>query len=271
MQIALAQAVPNKGSKVNLVRYADDFIVTGATKELLEQKVKPALTAFLTPRGLELSEQKTVITHISNGFNFLGHTVRQFGDKVLTRPAKSNTKTFRDKIRRCIQSALGFSQEMLLRQLNPLIRGWANYYRQAAAKRTFNRLDHYIFWQLWRWVKRRHPEKSAQWKQRKYFSAAGENWLFSVRLSKEKGQSQVLSLYRAASTTIRRHTKIRGAANPYDPDYTRYFEARRPKDRRWRPTAGYLTPTSPRPTRIVAHWLQFAAACPHPGAPVGAA
>jgi RNA-directed DNA polymerase len=249
------------------VRYADDFVVTGATQELLEQKVKPALTAFLIPRGLELSEQKTVLTHIHKGFVFLGHTVRKFGDKLLTTPAKSNVKALRDKIRLCIKSSLGLSQEALLLQLNPLIRGWANYYRHGAAKRTFNRLDHDVFWQLWRWAKRRHPKKSATWRQRKYFSAA--KGLFSVRLSKERGRSQVLALYKAASTKIQRHIKIRGAANPYDPDYTRYFELRRPDRRRWFQTAGNaLTPRNPGPTRIVAHWLQFAAACPHPGAPV---
>ena len=269
MQKAIAKAVSKKGDKVNFMRYADDFIVTGATKELLEQKAKPALTAFLSPRGLELSEQKTVITHIHTGFNFLGHTVRKFGDKLLTYPAKSNVQALRDKIRRCIHSALGLSQEALIGQLNPLIRGWANYYRHGAAKRTFNRLDHHIFGQLWRWATRRHPSKPAKWKRRKYFSVAGKNWLFSVRLPKEQGQGRVLTLYQAASTRIKRHIKIRGAANPYDPDYARYFEARRPKGRRRGPAAGNaLTLHSQPPARVVAHWLQFAAACPHQGAPV---
>jgi RNA-directed DNA polymerase len=222
MQMALRQAVRKEGDKVNFVRYADDFIVTGASQELLEQKVKPALTAFLAQRGLALSEQKTVLTHISQGFNFLGHTVRKFEDKLLTTPAKSSQKGLRDKIRLCINSALALPQETLLRQLNPVIRGWANYYRHGAAKRAFKRLDSDVFWQLWRWARKRHPDKSANWKQRKYFSAA--KGIFSVRLSREKGPSQVLSLYRAASTRIQRHIKIRGAANPYDPDYTHYFE-----------------------------------------------
>jgi RNA-directed DNA polymerase len=272
MQKALAQAVSKKGDKVNFVRYADDFIVTGATRELLEQKVKPALTDFLQPRGLELSEQKTVITHINKGFDFLGHTVRKFGDTLLSTPAKSNFKALRDKTRLCIQSALGLSQETLLLKLNPLIRGWANYYRHGTSKRTFQRLDYHVFWQLWRWAKRRHSEKSAVWKRRKYFSATGQRWLFSVRLPKERGQSQVLTLYKAASTRIQRHIKIRGAANPYDPHYTRYFEMRRPQRRRWHPTkATTFTSHGPRATRTIAHWLQDAAACPHPGAPVGKA
>jgi len=269
MQKAISQAVSKTGDKVNFVRYADDFIVTGATQELLEQKVKPALTAFLTPRGLELSEQKTVITQVTNGFNFLGHTVRKFGNKLLTFPAKSNVKALREKISLCINSALGLSQEALLLQLNPLIRGWANYYRHGAAKRTFNRLDNHVFWQLLRWAKRRHRKKTAAWRKRKYFSAADTEGLFSVRLTKEKGNSYVLALHRAASTVIRRHVKIIGAANPYDPDYFKYFEQRRPFGRRTHYGEGSAsTPQTQPHTRIVSHWLQFAAACPHRGAPV---
>jgi RNA-directed DNA polymerase len=213
--------------KVHLVRYADDFVTTSATRELLEQKAQPALTAFLSPRGLELSEQKTVISSIQEGFDFLGHTLRKYGDKLLITPAKRKVQALREKIRRLIQAALGLTQEALLRQLNPLLRGWANYYRHGAAKATFNKLDYYVWNKLWRWINRRHPQKSHAWKQRKYFSAAGDQGLFSVRVHSPKGQSRVLSLYRMASTAIERHIKVRGTANPYDPRYTQYFAQRR--------------------------------------------
>jgi len=219
------KAVAKQGDKVNFVRYADDFVVTGANQELLEQKVKPALTAFLKERGLELSEQKTVITHIQEGFSFLGHTVRKYGDKLLITPAKSKVQTLRDKIKQVIQSALGLAQEVLVRKLNPLLRGWANYYRHGAAKATFEKLDHYVFGKMWRWVTRRHPRKSRGWKKRKYFSA-GEDGTFSVRVQL-KGKSCVLKLYSLASTPIERHIKVRGTANPYDPNYTDYFDQRR--------------------------------------------
>src|SRR5262249_24122548 len=154
-------------------------------------------------------------------------------------------------------------------QLNPLIRGWANYYRHGAAKRTFTRLDHHIFGQLWRWATRRHPTKPAHWKRRKYFSVTGKKWLFRVRLSKEQDHSRALTLYKAASTRIKRHIKIRGDANPYDPDYTRYFEMRRLHSRRWCLKQGNAPPPQRSgATRTVTHWLQFAAECPHQGAPV---
>jgi RNA-directed DNA polymerase len=221
------KAVASKGDKVNFVRYADDFVVTGATRELLEQKIKPAVIAFLQKRGLELSEQKTVITAVQDGFDFLGHTVRKYGDKLLTKPAKSKLKALRVKISELIQSALGLSQEQLIRKLNPLLRGWANYFRNGAAKRTFERIDKYLFEKLWCWAKRRHPNKTQAFKKRKYFSAAGEKWGFSVHIRTAKGESRVLKLYRMARTKIQRHIKVRSEANPYDVTYTEYFHKRR--------------------------------------------
>src|SRR5260221_9324385 len=225
MEAAL-KAVAQPGDKVNFVRYADDFMVTGATRELLEQKIKPALTAFLHPRGLELSEQKTVLTHVHTGFDFLVHTVRKYGDKLLTFPAKSKVKILRKKISDLIQSASSLSQEALLRQLNPLLRGWANYYRNGAAKRTFQKVDHYVFYKLWRWAARRHPHKSQGWKKQKYFSAAGDQWRFCVRVQREDRKSRALQLYPPASTPIERHIKSRRQGPPHDPCHTQYFQHR---------------------------------------------
>lgn len=221
------KAATKTGDKVNFVRYADDFVTTGATRQILEQKAKPALTGFLNQRGLELSEQKTVITHITEGFDFLGHTVRKYGDKLLITPAKSKVKILRRKISRIVQSAKAESQLRLLRQLNPLLRGWANYYRNGAAKGTFDKLDWYVFHKIWRWVSRRHPDKTRAWKKAKYFSAAGDKGSFSVKYQTKTGESRVLQLYRMASTQIERHLKVQGQANPYDPRYTEYFERRR--------------------------------------------
>ena len=221
------QAVAQAGDKVHFVRYADDVAVTGATQELLEQKIKPALTAFLHQRGLELSEQKTVVTPIQEGFHFLGHTLRKYEDKLLITPAKSKVQILRDKIQRLIHAALGLTQEALLRQLNPLLRGWANYYRNGAAKRTFDKLEYYVHHKLWRWATRHHPHKPQAWKKRKYFSAAGKAGVFSVKVHRATGESRVLKLYSMASTKIERHIKVRGAANPYDSRYTEYFAQRR--------------------------------------------
>jgi RNA-directed DNA polymerase len=220
------QAAVSPKDKVHFIRYADDFVVTGASREILERKVRPALTAFLVQRGLRLSEQKTVLTHVSGGFDFLGHTVRKYGDKLLITPAKSKVEAMRKKIGQLIHSAAGLTQEGLLRQLNPRLRGWANYYRNGASKQTFAKLDYYVYKRVKRWIDRRQPNKSRRWKWRKYFSAAA-NGAFSVRLEAKDGKSRVLSLYRIVSTKIERHIKVRGDANPYDPKYTKYFEMRR--------------------------------------------
>jgi len=222
-----AKAGTQQKDKVHFIRYADDFVVTGATRELLEQKVKPALTAFLAQRGLQLSEQKTVLTHIQEGFDFLGHTVRKYGDKLLITPAKSKVAAVREKIGRLIHSALGLTQEALLRRLNPLLRGWANYYRHGASKRTFNKLDDYVYHRLWRWIKRRHPNKPRRWQRQKYFTAAGDKRVFSIRIRAKEGESRVLTLHRTVSTAIQRHIKVKGTANPYDPTYSQYFRMRR--------------------------------------------
>lgn len=223
---AAVKAVAATGDKIFFVRYADDFVVTGATRELLEQKIKPAVTAFLQVRGLALSEQKTVITHIQSGFDFLGHTVRKYGDKLLITPAKSKLKALRQKISERIHTALGHSQAQLIHKLNPLLRGWANYFRNAAAKRTFASIDHFVFRKLWRWAKRRHPAKTRKWVKQKYFTVAGQKWWFSLRTRTAEGKSRVLKLYRVVHTNIERHIKVRSAANPYDANYTEYFRKR---------------------------------------------
>ena len=117
--------------KVNFIRYADDFIITGETKELLENGVLPIVEKFMAERGLELSKEKTVITHITDGFDFLGCNIRWYKDKLLTKPSKKNYKAIVDKVRSIIKSNATCRQEDLIRQLNPVIRGWANYQKYS--------------------------------------------------------------------------------------------------------------------------------------------
>src|SRR6266404_4509854 len=126
LEQAIRSQIRPRRDQVNFIRYADDFIVTARTKETLEQIVKPAVVAFLISRGLELSEQKTAITHIETGFNFLGQNVRKYKNKLLIKPAKEGLKALVQKTRDCIRSALGQSQAALIRNLNPIVRGWAN-------------------------------------------------------------------------------------------------------------------------------------------------
>jgi RNA-directed DNA polymerase len=216
-----------KNQKVNVVKYADDFIITGASREVLEAKVKPAVVAFLKERGLELSEEKTKVTHIDDGFDFLGFHVRKYAGKLLIKPAKHSVKTFLAEIRGLVKSNKAAKTEVFIRQLNPRIRGWANYYRHCVAKKTFSYVDHQVFQALCTWINRRHPKKSAQWKRRRYFRNQGlRNWVLFVSAQDKQGKAARLTLVQAAGVAIIRHVKIRADATPYDPAYTDYFEKR---------------------------------------------
>ncbi len=218
----------NQNPSVNFIRYADDFIVTGKSKELLERDVKPLIEQFLRERGLELSLSKTVITHVKTGFDFLGQNVRRYPDgKRRIKPSKKNVKTFLEDIRRTIKAALGSSAADLIQQLNPKIRGWANYHRHTMNKSTFARVDHEIFSSLWRWAQRRHRRKPACWRKQKYFAQhKGQDWSFFGEMWDDDSQPNKTWLLRASNTAIKRHIKVQGDANPYDPAYETYFEQR---------------------------------------------
>src|SRR6201987_1162781 len=223
--------LPSLGGKlpcVNLIRYADDFIITGRTQELLEGEVKPLVEQFLQPRGLELSPKKTVITHVEQGFDFLGQNVRKYPNgKLLIKPSKKNVKTFLDGIRKTIKAGLGLSAAELMDWLNPKIRGWANYHRHVVSKRVYKRVDRAIFISSWQWARRRHPEKSQGWLKKKYFERQGQNnWRFFGESCDKDGIPHKVRLLLASRTPIQRHVKVKGEANPYDPAYETYFEKR---------------------------------------------
>jgi RNA-directed DNA polymerase len=221
------KAATGSKDKVNIIVYADDFINTGASREILESKVKPAVISFLKLRGLTLSEEKTHLTHVNDGFNFLGFNVRKYDGKLLIKPAKENVKLFLDKLRNTIKNSGSATTEALIRQLNPKIRGWSNYYRHVVSKRTFSKLDHNIFCMLWQWTKRRHPNKSAQWRKQKYYRhLALRDWLFFAKTHDKDGFTNHLDLAEAAKVKIRRHLKIKGSANPYELAYDDYFDNR---------------------------------------------
>ena len=213
---------------VHLVRYADDFVITSKSKELLEGEIKPLVEQFLQERGLELSPTKTVITHVEHGFDFLGQNVRRYPNgKLLIKPSKKNVGTFLKGIRGIINDARGMSAAALIDQLNPKIRGWANYHRHVVSKRIFGHVDRNIFSCLWQWARRRHPNKPSRWVKTKYFERRVDcNWAFFGETCDDEGRPRKIWLFHAESTPIKRHVKVKGEANPYDPTYETYFEER---------------------------------------------
>ena len=214
--------------KIHVIRYADDFIITAYSKDHLENVVKPAVMDFLKDKGLTLSEEKTKITRIDHGFDFLGQNVRKYDGKLLIKPSKDNVKSFLQNIRETIHKHRGSETVALIGDLNAKIRGWANYHRHVVSGKTFSYVDNRIRMDLWRWMRRRHHNKSTGWLYKTYLSKGSKPGRFStVVKDKEKKTSRTYELIRASSIPIMRHIKIRGDANPFDPSYTGYLEKRR--------------------------------------------
>lgn len=230
LESMLAEKFPNAkrtGRKMNMVRYADDFIITGNSKEWLEHEVKPAAVEFLAERGLVLSPEKTKITHIREGFDFLGWNIRKYHDKLLMKPSKANVKAHLDKIREVINGNKTAKQANLIRLLNPVLRGWANYHSHVVAKETFGKVDTYVWSMLWQWAVRRHPNKGDRWVKKKYFKSRGTRaWVFAATEEKEDGTQKDIILLKEFDTPIARHIKIKADANPHDPQWEPYFESR---------------------------------------------
>jgi RNA-directed DNA polymerase len=217
----------NRQHKVYLSIYADDFIITGASREVLEKRVKPEVEKFLSDRGLTLSQEKTKITHIDDGFDFLGSNIRKYNGKLIIKPTKEGINTFLRGIQATIKSHPTVKAENLIRILNPKIRGWTNYHRHSCAKKTFGYIEHRIFGMLWQWAKRRHPNKGLRWVRRKYFRSRGlRNWVFSAKVKGKDGTSSYLDLVNAGAVKIQRHTKIKADATPFDPKFVEYFVQR---------------------------------------------
>jgi RNA-directed DNA polymerase len=165
---------------------------------------------------------------VTQGFDFLGQNVRRYPNgKLLIKPSKKNVKRFLAGIRETIKAALGKSAADLINELNPKIRGWANYHRHVVSKRTFARVDHLIFYQLWQWARRRHPNKGPSWLKRKYFERPKDrDWIFFGETCDKEGQPHKLRLLFASRIPIHRHIKVKSEANPYDPAWETYFEKR---------------------------------------------
>jgi len=156
LEQAVLQAVPRR-HRVNVVRYADDLIVTGKSRRLLEKTVRPALDAFLAECGLQLSHEKTAITHIKHGFNFLGHTLRKRAGTLHITPSIDSVMALRRKVGNLIRTHVSAPMPALVKKLNQALRGWGNYHRHVDASAIFARLDHYVYQQLWRMLRRRRP------------------------------------------------------------------------------------------------------------------
>ncbi len=216
-------------NKMNFVRYADDFIITGESQEFLKYEVLPIVREYLAIRGLQLSEEKTVITHIDDGFDLLGQNIRKYNGKLLIKPSNAAVKSFLSKVRKIVKSSKSATQEQLIRRLNPVIRGWVNYHRYVVSSEVFSKVDYQIFKCLWQWAKRRHNHKGHKWIAKRYWHHIDNRaWTFAVQLNRNnpKEEPEYLSLVYATNTKIIRFKKIVAEANPYDERWNGYYEER---------------------------------------------
>lgn len=213
--------------QIHLVRFADDFVVFGRNKELLETDIKLRIESFLAERGLNLSPEKTKVVDIEQGFDFLGQNVRKYRGKLLIKPAKKSIKAFLLKVRTLIQTHQHLSAGQLIAQLNPIIRGWANYHRHVVSKKTFEYVEYHLHQALWRWAKRRHRNKSNRWIYAKYFRSKHtyRSGFYGILKNKD-GSQRTLRLLKPNKIPITRHVKVKAEANPFKPTWERYFEKR---------------------------------------------
>ena len=200
------------------------------SKEDAEQ-VLTILATWLADRGLRLSEEKTRIVHLTDGFDFLGFTVRRYKDarartsyKLFITPSKESVMRLRERLRAAWRALIGHPLDALITRLNTLIRGWAAYFRISVASRTFRALDHWMVTRALRYTKRRHPRKSHAWRKARYWGRfnphKGDTWVFG-----NKQTGVYVSL--CAWVTIKRHTLVRGTASPDDAHLRDYWVARK--------------------------------------------
>jgi len=193
--------------QIHLVRYADDFIVTANNAEILQSKIIPAIDEFLSIRGLELSSEKTVITNINKGFNFLGFNFKKYNEKLLIKPSKQSIKSVKSKIADITQKLSSAKTDEYITTTNSVLRGWGYYFRTVVAKETYTKIDSFMFNRIVRWCKRRHPRKQWYWIKQKYFQTIEKsNWVFT-------GEKQ--NIFKLSKIQIRRQIKIVGTANPF--------------------------------------------------------
>jgi RNA-directed DNA polymerase len=213
-----------RGSPV-VVRYADDLVALCSSQEQAQQ-VKARLAEWLAPRGLVFNEEKTRIVPLSSGFDFLGFSVRRYGDKLLTKPSKPAVKRIRSRLSREMRALRGANAAAILARITPIVRGWAAYYRGAVSKKVFADLDHHMWKLTYKWAKYSHPNKPKSWIVHRYFGqfhpARQDRWVFGDRDSDAY-------LPKFAWTPIVRHVMVPGRASPDDPALAPYWADRRRK------------------------------------------
>ncbi|MGH2611263.1 MAG: group II intron maturase-specific domain-containing protein, partial [Tepidiformaceae bacterium] len=212
---------------INDGRWADDFIVTATSRQVLDDAVLPRINAFLAARGVRLSPTKPVITPIAQGVDFLGQTLRkherphgQPGTLQMT-PSQARVRALKARIKALCKQRAGPPPAPLIAPLNPVLRGGASYHRHVSCGETFATLDNFVWQRRYRWARGRHPHKTGRWIAAHDFPhQAGQSWRFTDPVSGK----QVIRV--RETVTPRRHVQVQGDANPVDPAWAAYCQHR---------------------------------------------
>lgn len=209
--------------QMNFIRYADDFVITCNSKELLEKKVIPVVKEFMKERGLMLSPEKTLVTNINDGFDFLSFNIRKYGKKLLIKPSKKSVKKIKSGIKDIISNNKTVPAHKLIEMLNPKLRGWCNYHKHVVSKATFKSIENYCWQRIWKWTERRHSKKKKNWICNKYYTSIGKrNWIFFG----DRPDGIRRYIFFPTRVKIVRHVAVVKDSNPYDPKWREYFDER---------------------------------------------
>ena len=226
-----------------VIRYADDFCVLCDTKNDA-QEAKTLISEWLKQRGLQLSEEKTKISHIEAGIDFLGFSIRRYRGKNgrvknIIKPSQEAILKLKAKLRSEWRKLKNQDVKMIIKKLNPIIRGWANYYRHVVSSEIFSKLDHFLFQRQVKYVNHRHPNKPWKWKRRKYWGKLNtdreDKWVFGDTTpllrhpNNDKDEISCCHLTRFSWVKIQRHVLVKDTASPDDPKLKEYWESRRRK------------------------------------------
>jgi RNA-directed DNA polymerase len=208
-----------------VIRYADDLVALCRSRQQAVE-VKVRLARWLASRGLRFNEAKTRVLTLDEGFDFLGFNVRRYGNKTLIKPSKAAIRRIRERLRTELRSLRGTNAPTVIKKLNPIIRGWAAYYRTQVSAAAFGSLDQYLWELTFKWARFSHANKPTRWVVTRYFNrfnkARQDRWVFGDR-------SSGAYMHKFAWTNIVRHQVVMGAASPDDPALTDYWAHRRRK------------------------------------------
>ena len=211
---------------IALVKYADDFVVLTETKEQA-QSIYERLQPYLRKRGLELSNEKTKITHIEDGFDFLGFSVRQYktwqGNKLLIKPNRGSIKKAKEKIRDTFHIMRGQPVRILIKVLNPIIRGYGQYWKHVVSKKSFDKIANYVFHKTCKYLRQLHPKKSWKWIKKRYFRkphhGGNNSWILTCPITN-------IQLLHMPWIKIKRHVMVLYKNSPDNPALKEYWEKR---------------------------------------------